>query len=409
MNRRFALAAAVGALAVGVGLAPLASAAGGSQPQTAQSGQSVQAAQSLPTLTALAAQVDNPPNPVLGTDNRRHLVYEIALINPTPFVQRVDRVEVLDAAHRALASYSGPTAVRSVLTLAGDSHAGLDVLPASASAMVWLDVSFAANARVPSRLVHRIDSTLMTSPARHFTLNGASTAVSSRAPVGIGSPLVGARYVDANGCCGESPHTRALLTLDGKRYLAQRFAIDWVRIDGTGRAFVGDKTKNEDWLVFGDSVAAAGSGVVVDVLNTLPENTPPTPLANLTAQNALGNHVIENLGGGRYALYAHLQTGSVAVRVGQRLHRGQFLGRVGNTGSSTAPHLHFHVTDGPDVLASNGVPYVFDSQTLTGRVLNLDAFASDENPQPAQVGLATPPFLRRNQLPLQTDVVTLGR
>ena len=165
--------------------------------------------------------------------------------------------------------------------------------------------------------------------------------VSSRSPLVLGPPLHGARYLDINGCCGESAHTRALLPIDGQRYLPQRDAIDWLRLDSHGRSRVGDPSKNESYVIFGDPVIAAGSGVVIDTRNDLPENIPPHPLANLNVQNVLGNHVTEALGGGRYAAYTHLQPGSVVVHVGQRVHRGELLGRVGNTGSSTAPHLHF--------------------------------------------------------------------
>jgi Peptidase family M23 len=403
MKRQLMYAASAVALVVGLGTVPVALASSGSpalQPNP----------EPLPLFSALATNVMTAPTPVLGTDKRRHLVYEIALLNVTPVPERVDGVDVIDAATGStVKSYSGPASVQGIMTNAVATHSPTDTLPTSGSGVLWLDVSFAAGQRVPTRLVHRIASTILTEPARHFQLNGARTDVGRKGPVVLGAPLIGAGYVDANGCCGESPHTRALLTIDGQRFLAQRFAIDWVRIDAKGRAFVGDFRNNDSWLIFGDPLIAAASGIVVGVLDTLPENTPPVPLANLTPQNALGNHVIVDIGGGRFALYAHVQTNSVAVHVGQIVHRGEFLGRVGNTGSSTAPHLHFHVTDGPDVLASSGQPYVLDHFRLTGEVLNLDAFADDNNPQPAQVGPAAGPSRRRDQLPLQPDILTFTR
>jgi Peptidase family M23 len=364
----------------------------------------------LPSFSALAAHVIAPPTPVLGTDKRQHLVYEISLLNVTPVPERVDRVQVLDAANRAMvASYAGPHAIRQIMSNAVMVHNPTDTLPSSGSGVLWLDVSFPAGARVPTHLTHRITATAMTHPAQQLTTNGPRTRVSARAPVALGPPLIGNGYVDVDGCCGQSAHTRALLTVDGQQFLAQRYAIDWVRIDRRGRDFTGTPARNRNWLIFGDPIIAAASGVVVGVLNTLPENTPPHPLAHLTPQNALGNHVIEDLGGGRFALYAHMQTGSVAVKVGQRIQRGEFLGRVGNTGSSTAPHLHFHVTNGPDVIASNGEPYVFSHFTRTGEVENLNAFLADVNPEPARVGPVQPPAVRRDQLPLQADVITFTK
>lgn len=403
MTRRGWVLVAISTLIIGMSLGVSASAANSSPTRVSESAP-------LPALSPLQATVIAPPTPVLGTDKRQHLVYEIALLNVTPFTDRIDRVEVLNGSDRSvLATYAGAEAVRRITSNAVETHKPTNVLQASQGGVIWLDVSFRAHAKIPRLLIHKIVSTVMLEPkAKQFTTSGARSVVDSRPPVVLGAPLIGSGYVDANGCCGESPHTRALLTIDGTRYLAQRFAIDWVRIDRQGRSFVGSSTKNKSWLIFGDPIVAAGSGGVVGVLNNLPENTPPTPLANLTAQNALGNHVIENLGGGRYALYAHMQPGSVAVKVGQRIHRGELLGRVGNTGSSTAPHLHFHVTDGPDAVASEGKPYVFDNFRLTAKVLNLDAFARDDDPEPAALGPAAQPQLRRHQLPLTADVVTFS-
>jgi murein DD-endopeptidase MepM/ murein hydrolase activator NlpD len=71
-----------------------------------------------------------------------------------------------------------------------------------------------------------------------------------------------------------------------------------------------------------------------------------------------GNHVITETAG-TYALYAHLAPGSVAVTRGQRVRAGEVLGRVGHTGNSTAPHLHFQLMDSPDPLQARGVPCAF--------------------------------------------------
>jgi murein DD-endopeptidase MepM/ murein hydrolase activator NlpD len=62
-----------------------------------------------------------------------------------------------------------------------------------------------------------------------------------------------------------------------------------------------------------------------------------------------------------FAFYAHMQPGSLRVKLGEKVRRGQVLGLVGNSGNSTAPHLHFHVTDANSPLESEGLPYVFES------------------------------------------------
>jgi murein DD-endopeptidase MepM/ murein hydrolase activator NlpD len=62
---------------------------------------------------------------------------------------------------------------------------------------------------------------------------------------------------------------------------------------------------------------------------------------------------------GTYALYAHLAPGSVAVTRGQQVRAGEVLGRVGHTGNSTAPHLHFQLMDSGDPLQARGIPCAF--------------------------------------------------
>jgi hypothetical protein len=82
--------------------------------------------------------------------------------------------------------------------------------------------------------------------------------------------------------------------------------------------------------------------------------------------NAGGNHVVVDIGGNRYAFYAHMRPGSGAVKVGDHVRAGQILGHVGNTGSSTEPHLHMHIVDRPSFLAGHGIPYEFDNFSASG-------------------------------------------
>ncbi|WP_420168292.1 M23 family metallopeptidase [Streptomyces violaceoruber] len=77
------------------------------------------------------------------------------------------------------------------------------------------------------------------------------------------------------------------------------------------------------------------------------------------AHRIIGNHVILDLGGGTYAVYAHLRRGSLRVRAGDRVRAGQEIGHVGNSGNTTEPHLHFHLMDGPDPDAARGVPFTW--------------------------------------------------
>ncbi len=110
----------------------------------------------------------------------------------------------------------------------------------------------------------------------------------------------------------------------------------------------------------------------------LPEQEPGGFPEGISLDEADGTSVILDIGGGNYALYAHFQPGSVRVQEGDRVSRGDVLALVGSSGNSLAPHLHFHVMSTSLSLASNGLPYVIDSFTVTGQSAGTEAFDEAE-------------------------------
>ena len=217
-------------------------------------------------------------------------------------------------------------------------------------------VSIDAGAPVPAALSHRLTfgtQTIETSPL----------PLSSTPPALIGPPLGGDDWVASNGPSNASNHRRALIPLDGQAAIAQRFAIDWLRLGANGRSFDGNQRDNKSYRAYGSDVLAVADSTVAAVHDGIPENVPgPTSRAvPITRETVGGNYVFLDLGGGRYAFYAHLQPGTLRVKTGDRVKRGQVLALLGNSGNSTEPHLHFHVTDRPSPLASQGLPYLLDA------------------------------------------------
>jgi murein DD-endopeptidase MepM/ murein hydrolase activator NlpD len=172
------------------------------------------------------------------------------------------------------------------------------------------------------------------------------------------------------------------MPLNGTAAIAQRFATDWLQIGANGRAFEGDEKDNKAHAAYGEDILAVADGVVAATKDGIPENTPgPTRAVPITPDTIGGNYVILDLGSGRFGFYAHLQPGSLRVKIGDKVRRGQVIGLVGNSGNSNAPHLHFHLIDGNSPLEAEGLPYLFESFEVQTAPTVWEA--------------------RRNQLPLQ--------
>jgi hypothetical protein len=224
----------------------------------------------------------------------------------------------------------------------------------------------------------------------------------------MGPPLApGERYIAADSCCEATRHTRAPLVIDGRIFFAQRAAVDWEQVDAEGRFVTGEDPSNPaHYAIYGTQVIAAAPGTVVQVVDGLADQVPGALPTGITFDQVDGNSVIIDHGDGTFALYAHMQAGSVAVEPGQRVTRGQRLGLVGNSGNSSAPHLHFHLMDGP-TLGSNGLPYVIDSFRVTGTYASTAIFDQVENTRsPLPIDPVQGDTLRTNALPLDRSVVT---
>jgi hypothetical protein len=348
-----------------------------------------------PAPDALAIAIPAPPRPVPTTDGHRHLLYELVLQNTAAAGATVNAVEVFaDGAPSPLASYTGDQLAPILLFVAGD---GTGVLAPGGQAVAFIDLALSPGGRLPRRLINQVRTTGAAAPA----VSSATTDVVAEEPIRIGPPLRGADLINFGGCCA-SAHTRALLAFPDGLFLAQRYAIDFVRVDvaaalaGDNPLASGDPTRNESYFTFGNEIVAVRSGRIAAVRDGMAENVPgvlPPP----SVDTAAGNYVIEDIGDGRFALYAHMQPGSLRVHAGEWVRRGDVLGLVGNTGNSSMPHLHFHVMDRASALDANGLPYVFDRFDLEATV-DLTA----DNPQPAFV---PPPQDRRRLLPMTGDLL----
>ncbi|WP_098746418.1 M23 family metallopeptidase [Paenibacillus sp. EZ-K15] len=130
---------------------------------------------------------------------------------------------------------------------------------------------------------------------------------------------------------------------------SQRYAIDVIKTENA-MSYKGDPSKNESYFAFGEEILAGARGKVVGIENNIMDNE-PVGMTNET--EPVGNYVIIDHGNSEYSLYAHLKQGSVCVKEGAEVEAGDLIGLCGNSGNSTEAHLHFQVSDHPDLFRVN--------------------------------------------------------
>ena len=315
-----------------------------------------------PLDVPLDVQVPSPPIP-FRAGGQQHLVYELHLTNMSRRTVSLTRIDAVDEAGRVRASIAG----LDLLQLECPGTADLTGLKRAllgpglrAVAYLWITV----DGKVPARLEHHITARVS---GVERVLTAGAIAPDKAAVVVVGPPLRGDRWRAGNGASNRSLHRRTLLTTGGRASVPQRFAIDFVRTFEDGQTAHGDPSRSESYRAYGTEVLAVADGVVVKVVDGLPQSTPgePAPFP-ITLDNIAGNMIVLDIGRGHNALFAHLQPGSLKVKAGDKVKRGQVLGLLGNSGNSSEPHLHFQINPSPNVLGSEGIPYAFDAFQVTG-------------------------------------------
>lgn len=348
-----------------------------------------------PELAVLA-----PVVPVTGDDGRVRLAYELLVSGLDPRLA-LERLEVVAAGGEpeddgeVIASFAD-AALRgltldwmivwdSTTVLAANGFAYSSRLDDGRGRIIYLTLTLPDTAVVPARLAHRLILRTRGSGDDSVTVEGGE-ARPSGAPIALGPPLAGGRWLVKGGLSEKPSHHRiSLESFDRGDHLnlPQRFAIDFLGLDDEGRTHRGSGESNGDYPAHGWTVLAVADGTVRSVTDSIPENSEPggpSRAVPMTIATVSGNEIVVELGDGIIARYAHLQPHSLLVREGERVRRGQPIARVGNSGSSMEPHLHFDVVrlarEWREAIrdaglparwkAGQGVPFTFDAFELLG-------------------------------------------
>lgn len=143
---------------------------------------------------------------------------------------------------------------------------------------------------------------------------------------------------------------------------SQRFAYDLL-IHKDGSSHKDDGKKLSDYYAYGEEIVAPAAGQVVWSCDSLPDQEP----GQMDPARPIGNGVIIDHGNQEFSLLAHMQPKSLRFKTGDRVKAGDVLGKCGNSGNTSEPHLHYHLQDGPDMMTAEGLPAAFEGMCVDGK------------------------------------------
>lgn len=172
-------------------------------------------------------------------------------------------------------------------------------------------------------------------------------------------PFAGEWYIYNGGITQKTSHSWSALT--------QRYAYDFLQVNEQMERHIGKGTQLTDYYCFGQNILSAAEGTVVKVVNRV-RSAPFVGygLVDFLATNFIGNHIIIQHAENEYGLYAHLIKGTIPVKVGDSVGRGQLIGQCGHSGHSSEPHLHFHLQNKPNFYFAMGLPIQFSDVQVDG-------------------------------------------
>ena len=356
-------------------------------------------ARALDLHSSFDLHVAAPPH-LAHIGDERVLAYELQLVNHADAGLALEQLDVLDAdaPSPSLASWRGDS-LRDRVALSGTVRAATATItvPPGRHALAYIEVPLAARVRAPRRLLHRL-SFRRASDAVEIT-GGASIVVAGQAAA-LGPPLRGGPWLAIHLPAMPRSHRRVAFALDGALRIPARFAIDWVKLDDAGRGVRGDESRTGNWHGYGEDVLAVADARVVATRDGMRESAKLESLRR-PLEDASGNHVSLDLGDGRYVHYEHLKAGSLRVRPGDRVRRGQVIAELGYSGDSNGPHLHTHVSSGTQPLTGEGLPLEFDRYELLGTYESIEAFGAGQrwNEAPSKL------HAQRERMPAPNSVV----
>ncbi|PSL50351.1 peptidase M23-like protein [Chitinophaga niastensis] len=327
---------------------------------------------------AIVMRVEHAPAP--GIINGKHtLFYEIFLTNFSALPLQLMQLEILTAEDTVSINFISGDEIARRLYMPGTKPGavGNPVLPPGRVAVLYIEATISGN-KMPGGIIHRLmfkDANDSTSP--ECRVYGAATRLENKPVLVLGAPLVGGPWTAIYDPSWERGHRRMIFTREGVARIPGRYAIDFVKLDNHANFTAGNPDPVKNWFGYGADVLAVADGVISSVNNSFPESAMVSGLPAYAAEQATGNYISLKISADAYVFYEHLQPGSISVKPGQRVKKGDVIGRLGFTGQSTGPHLHLHVANANAPLRAEGLPFVFEKFKVSGAYPNLENFGKE--------------------------------
>jgi murein DD-endopeptidase len=338
----------------------------------------------------------------------RVLYYELYATNWGTDTIRLNRLRISGATGHAVLTVFDNDALRQRSARVGpQGKLYSDLLPGGSSCVIYVELALKNEPNDDLKLTHCLQFETFGGPVHStdsVTILPAS-APSAR-PLVLGPPLGKGNWAAVYEPSWRTGHRRVVYTVDGHAGIPGRYAIDFIKLDNNGRLAHGDNDDlAKEWVGYGADVLAVADGTIASVRDDFLETPTISGRERVGAERATGNYISIRVGNGRYAFYEHLKPGSIRVRPGQTVKKGQVIANLGFTGQSDGPHLHFHMADRNSPLGAEGVPFSFDQFIYSGNYTNIDSLGkSPWLPVDRSVKR-----IRRGERPLANSVISFER
>jgi hypothetical protein len=206
------------------------------------------------------------------------------------------------------------------------------------------------------------------------TVQCCQTDFSAQEPVILANPLRGGPWCAIYNPSWETGHRRRIFTWDGKARIPGRYAIDFMKLNEEGQYADGNDDSITKWFGYNADVLAVSDGVIAATKDVFPESVTMSTHPKYPSDSATGNYISLKIGDHQYVFYEHLKPGSIRVKPGQYVRKGEVIGSLGYTGQTTGPHLHIHVAANNSPLGAEGIPFEFASFKSLGVYKDFDDF-----------------------------------